>query len=284
MSEIRRADKADIPAMTEIWIDSFGDSGEYVGRFMDERLPSSAALVLSDEGTVMSQLFLLPGEMSVSEKRQPALYLYAAATRPDGRGRGYMSLLIEAAKDYAEKNGFAYIALVPGEDGLYDYYSRFGFYEAFGYRLLRKSRSGLQKAAGARSEKLTMTSASMTAVRNKCLSGADAFIWDENAVSFAVSQHSLGGGLVLCTQDAWALLHEENGTAKVTELCAGEKGFGEVAAALLDDTDAEYFEFRVPQNSLLGGGEPKRGGMIFETVLAENSERISNAYIGLTME
>ena len=168
MSEIRRADKADIPAMTEIWIDSFGDSGEYVGRFMDERLPSSAALVLSDEGTVMSQLFLLPGEMSVSEKRQPALYLYAAATRPDGRGRGYMSLLIEAAKDYAEKNGFAYIALVPGEDGLYDYYSRFGFYEAFGYRLLRKSRSGLQKAAGARGEKLTMTSASMTAVRNKC--------------------------------------------------------------------------------------------------------------------
>ena len=222
MSIIRQAYKTDIPAMTEIWVNSFGDSAEYVGRFMDQRLPSSAALVLIDEGSVMSQLFLLPGEMSVSKKRLPALYLHAAATRTDGRGRGYMALLIEAAKEYAEKNGYMYIALVPGDDGLYDYYSRFGFYEAFKYRLLRLSRAELQKAAGTYAAKHAMTAAEMTAVRNKCLMGADAFIWYESAVSFALSQHSFGGGKVICVHDAWALFYEENGTVKVSELCADE--------------------------------------------------------------
>jgi len=284
MSEIRLANRTDIPAMTEIWVNSFGDSYSYVGRFMDDRLPSSAALVFLDEGSVMSQLFLLPGEMIVSKKRLPALYLYAAATRTNGRGRGYMALLIEAAKEYAEKNGYMYIALVPGEHGLYDYYSRFGFYEAFSYRLLRFSRAELQKAAGIHAAKNMMTAADMAVVRNKCLFGADAFIWDESAVSFAVSQHYFGGGKVLCTQDAWALFYEENGTARVIELCADADGFDAIAASLIDETNADYYEIRVPPDFIIGGGEQKKGGMIFETALADNRVRISNAYMGLSME
>ena len=285
---IRQGVTEDIPAMTEIWIKSFGDSTDYIEHFMEKRLSSCTALVLEENGAIASQLFLLPGAMRVSGERLPALYLYAAATAPEHRGKGHMARLIAASKDFAEKGGYRFIALVPGEEELYGYYRRFGFYEAFSYRLRRLNRTALQKVAFERRETVLLSAAEMTAVRNARLPRSGAFLWDEKAVSFAVRQHCLGGGSVVCVPEAWALFYVQGGTVKIIELCAGKDGFGGIAKALLDETDADAFEFRVPSDSALdyeGFSDLGffKGGMMI-AVGGEETRIVENAYMGLSME
>ncbi len=289
MSIVRQGVAADIPAMTNIWIQSFGDSADYVGRFMERRLPSCTALVYEEDGIITSQLFLLPGVMRVSGVRLPALYLYAAATATAYRGKRHMSRLIEAAKVFAQKGGYRYIALVPGESGLYDYYARFGFYEAFSYRLYRANRVALDKAGMGHGGTVLLTTAELTALRNTRLVRVDTFLWDENAVSFAVGQHAFSGGNVVCVPDAWALFYEDSSMAKVVELYAGGDGFRRLSKALLDITGTDTFEFRVSSGTVLSGEGFtdfgfNRGGMVFETEGFEKTQKVKDAYIGLSME
>lgn len=285
MSVVRFAQSADVPAMSAIWANAFGDSAEYISFFMNERLPSSAALVLEERGVVKSQLFLLPGNMSVSGAVVPSLYLYAAATERDSRGRGFMALLIEAAKEYAADGGFHYITLVPSGGGLYGYYSRFDFHGAFGYRLLSFRRAELENLSDGTAKNHILTAFEMSEIRNKGLSGFDAFIWDENAVSFASEQHALSGGKIICAPRAWALSYEENGAENIIELCAeSSAAFAALAARLLDKCGAETFKFKVPDGFFLKGGEYFRGGMIFKAPAAERSKSIRRAYMGLIME
>jgi GNAT superfamily N-acetyltransferase len=86
------------------------------------------AEICDDEA--VSAFYLLKCFIKKDGKMFNGRYLYAAATLSEYRGQGLMSKLIKEALDYGKSNELDFIALVPADDGLYNYYSRFGFSES----------------------------------------------------------------------------------------------------------------------------------------------------------
>lgn len=286
---IRIANKSDIPAMAETWKSSFRDSGEYIDFFMRNRFPSAGALIALENGQPVSQLVLLPGEMSLAGRRYAAYYLYAAATRPEYRGQGHMACLMEAAKTHAREHSVSYIALVPGEESLYGYYARFGFLKCFTYIKREFSREELSAKACEGGEIRPAGIAEITALRNACLDVGGAFLWDENAMRYAVKEHEAYRGKSICVFDcgrlcAWLLASRDGGTVYVSEFCALPAAFSCAAKALLESFGEQRFELRLRADGC--DKDTIDGGMIFPVSReAEAAVRQSeNSYIGLILD
>ena len=119
-----------IPSLLDLWKKVFGDSEEYIRLFFDKAYYDSECFAVIEEDKVVSAFYLLKCSIKFNGEVYHGRYLYAAATLPDYRGKGLMSELINEALKYGESHNFDFIALVPADDGLYDYYSRFGFVES----------------------------------------------------------------------------------------------------------------------------------------------------------
>ena len=110
----------------KLWNEAFGDSEEYID-FFHSAHGSCFCLMLTDGGELTSALYLIDGELC----GQKGYYLFAAATFKNLRGRGYMATLLKKAESFAIEKGKSFIALVPAESTLFEYYSRFGYKTAF---------------------------------------------------------------------------------------------------------------------------------------------------------
>ena len=110
----------------ELWHEAFGDSEEYINFFHAEHA-SCVCLMQTEGDELASALYLIDGELCGHQ----GYYLFAAATFKKFRGQGHMARLLKKAKDFANQNGKSFIALVPAESSLFDYYSRFGYQTAF---------------------------------------------------------------------------------------------------------------------------------------------------------
>ncbi len=117
--------------MISLWREAFGDTEEEISLFLS-LVSEKNVITRVEDGRVVSQLFLLEGNVCDGKKSVPAYYLYAAATLSAYRGRGIMTQLIAEAAEKAKREGKGYILLLPGEEKLY------GFYEKSGFRPLCK--------------------------------------------------------------------------------------------------------------------------------------------------
>lgn len=87
------------------------------------------------DGKTVSMLFALPCELFDGEKREEAVYIYAAATLASYRGKGFMTELIDSLKSEGKT-----LFLVPADDGLIPFYKRCGFkkFTAFTFKKCEK--------------------------------------------------------------------------------------------------------------------------------------------------
>ena len=109
----------------ELWIEVFGDEREDVDRFLIDIHREDNLLTHSENGEVVAMLNIVP----IDTDYGPTAYLYAIATAPDFRGRGYAGALIKQAIDIARAREYKAVMLIPSEPSLIDYYKRFGFGE-----------------------------------------------------------------------------------------------------------------------------------------------------------
>ena len=128
---ISTALKEDIGELTDLWQTCFGDGDDYIGAFMRSRFVPERTLIGREDGKICSELYLLDGKVRIAGEAFEAAYLYAACTHLDFRSRGYMGELLRSAESLCCDSGLDYICLVPAEDSLFDYYSRFGYRPAF---------------------------------------------------------------------------------------------------------------------------------------------------------
>lgn len=138
-----------IPSLTKLWHEVFLDDKEYIDIFFKKAYFDSECLAHMDKGEIVSSLYLLKSHISSGGKIYHGRYLYAAATNKDFRGRGLMSQLIFEAETLVRDKGLDFIALVPAEESLYDYYSRFGYKTSMYKYLIRQSpKEGLEALNG----------------------------------------------------------------------------------------------------------------------------------------
>ena len=110
-----------------LWKDVFGDEDGYIDLFFARAFPGAHPFAVIENGEVKSVLYLLDCRLQAGEQLFEGYYLYAAATKPQYRGKGLMRSLIEEAKAFMHETQKDFIVLVPASKSLYAYYERFGF-------------------------------------------------------------------------------------------------------------------------------------------------------------
>lgn len=125
-SEEKRNEET-VDQLVSLWNTVFCDDEDYI-RLLVPYLHIFDCYAITEEGKIVSAFYLLPSEIKVGQRIYKGSYLYAAATYEECRKNGYMSRLIKEAINDKE-NELDFISLVPANDGLYSYYSRFGFEE-----------------------------------------------------------------------------------------------------------------------------------------------------------
>lgn len=129
-----------------LWKTCFGDEDGYIDLFFNKEYEHCKTFARFEDETIVSALYLLDCFIFLNGKRYDGYYLYAAATRPESRKKGYMAALIREAQQFAENERKSFIALVPGEEWLYAYYRKFGFEkEMYKYRTENKLGSAVSR-------------------------------------------------------------------------------------------------------------------------------------------
>ena len=146
MIELRVSRREEIPRLKELWKLAFGDEDRYIDYFFEHLYTPDRMVLLAEDGVPMTMLALLP--MVFSDKNgKPArmAYIYALATDPAARLKGYGRQLLHYADYYAGEKGYHCISTLPAELSLHRFFSTVGFHECFATRQVEFLRQHLPK-------------------------------------------------------------------------------------------------------------------------------------------
>lgn len=124
---IRTAAPSDLPAITALWGEAFGDGPDAVAFFF-ESFPDCRSYVAEEAGAITAMVHALPQTLSPD---LPAAYLYAVATGKTHRGKGLCRELMAFAEADLASRGFRCCVLTPGEESLFRFYEKLGYKTAF---------------------------------------------------------------------------------------------------------------------------------------------------------
>ncbi len=110
-------------SLKKLWVESFGDSEEFVDNFFDTFCSSERVLFVEESGRVLSMLYILPFSM----EGKNVGYIYAVATAQEERGKGFATFLLRKAINVAREQGYCALVTIPADEGLRLFYSRLGF-------------------------------------------------------------------------------------------------------------------------------------------------------------
>ena len=130
----------DVAELKEIWIDSFGDE-LFIDLFFKHVFNPYDTLVCYSPDHILSKitsvLYLLTRNINIWGGRRQVGYIYAAATRQTDRNKGYMRSLIKESLKLSYDRGHIFSVLVPGDESLYNYYSRYNYVKGFYHKRKR---------------------------------------------------------------------------------------------------------------------------------------------------
>lgn len=313
-----------IPELTQIWIESFGDDREYVNFYFANRFCENDMLVYLLDGKPVSMISMLPAYLCVNtqpdraglhllEKRRPIRYIYAVATLPACRGRGYAKELILEAYRLLQLP----LVLEPATKQLFDYYHRMGFQGAFSVAEqmidLQKEKDEIEKAeqmqqtveagvtmraaeflpmqdeSAQRYWLLTVTPREYKKIRDEKLAGAGYVEWDEKAIAYALLENDYCGGFTYKVfhdeiEDILMYRMEEN-HMRIIETTLSDEDIRGVLAKLRISPDSVLVRRPVTKDKSsmeYGDGLHGGGSRAFGMILGENDVR--DGYLNLTLE
>ena len=115
-----------IPALKSLWIEAFGDSKSYVDFFFENRFEAETTFVYLVKESPVSMAFVLEAELYHNESYTLAGYVYAVATAKRFQGQGFSTKILEQIK-----KRYTTTFLVPATEGLFNFYGRKGYQNAF---------------------------------------------------------------------------------------------------------------------------------------------------------
>jgi len=132
MSVLRPSCKEDIPRLRLLWELAFGDGGDYVDNFFHNYYAPERVLVLEEEGEVQSMTAWFGSTLRLPHGgTDRCAYLYAVATHPDCRGKGYAGALLRYCGQHLKGLGYQGLTTVPARAELHMFFAQNGFQEYF---------------------------------------------------------------------------------------------------------------------------------------------------------
>lgn len=120
MNKFRASTKEDIPGLRRLWQEAFADTDEYLDLFFSTAYAPERCLVRNGIGAAAYWL-----ECGLNSRK--LAYVYGVAVDKNLRGRGVGSAMMTELRSFLEARGYDGILLVPGDEGLRNYYQRLGY-------------------------------------------------------------------------------------------------------------------------------------------------------------
>lgn len=265
-----------IPLLKKLWLDCFEEKSEAVDLFFERCMDFTSIYTASVEKKPIAMLFLVHSTLNGKK----AHYLCSAATQGEYRNLGIMSRLIDFALADSHKNGDIYSLLFPANEKLYSYYERLGYKALCSASRKVFSREELRRFADNRQSNLPLeNSYNYEELQRLCLK--DNFLFQNNKfISFATDYYSLYDCETVKSDNCFALIDEDNGTADVFYSLYTD--FSVLAEKILKNTTAKRFVFTGnPDSEIYNNSIIEKYGMIKSL---DNNEKIpENTYIGITL-
>ena len=193
MLEMKVSTHADWPECKALWKAAFGDDDFYIDNFYENYYQPERVVVLRDESGLQSMLALLPMKLRWADGgTTKASYLYALATHPDARGKGYATFLMRYADFYLSGQAVPFLSTVPAEESLQKYFAAAADFQ----RCHPIDEAELDTPAAADRPALPVDGEEYHALREELLKDTAHAIYDAEYLSFQKKVSSLfGGGL-----------------------------------------------------------------------------------------
>ena len=278
MVHTRASRPQDVPRLKELWRLAFGDGQEYTDHFFDRYYTPERMLVLEADGAVqaMTAWFDMP-LVCADGTALPAAYLYAVATHPDVRGRGYAGRLLAYADGWLGRRGFACLTTVPARPDLHVFFAANGFEENFVHA--RQSVTTAEGEVGTQ----RVDAEEYGILREQFLAGQPHVAYSPEALAYQQGVCRLsGGGLYRLGDNGCACVeHGEGGLGVVKELLVSPEQRQGALAALVRENPAVRYEVRRPW---AGEGERVPFGMVKWLGPVPAGWDSQNAYLGLAFD
>lgn len=118
-----------------LWKIAFGDSDKFIRLYFDRVYRDENALVIEEEGKILSSLQMIPYTMTFCGENINVAYISGACTLPSEQGKGLMRQLLQNALEEMQRRNIALTALIPAEKWLFNYYRSQGYTEVFEFSL-----------------------------------------------------------------------------------------------------------------------------------------------------
>lgn len=274
----------DIPAMTALWQEAFGDDESFISAFLRSFYTPQNAPIAVIDGEIAAMLFLLDGEMSIGGKRSPAYYLYAASTKKSHRGKGLMTELLDFSARTAADRGQAFICLKPGEKELFDFYEKRGYLPAFGRKVFTVHLSELVKPSDIAHNNSAFD---LFKLREAAFGSCDRFIWDKKSVNKAVKLSTCSGDRLFQNRKGYSLYSINDRVCTVKEFAFSCDFTAEFASYIFNNTVCESINFSLPCSApcAFDAAFECSGEALPLTIEAADAiKNVDNAYLGLTLD
>ena len=113
--------------MLSLWQTTFQDSDEFADMFFSRVYKPENALVIKQDGKIVSALQMIPYEIKNGDEIIPSAYICGVCTLTFERGKGFMKILMNEAIDEMIRKGYAIATLIPAHPWLFDIYKKYGY-------------------------------------------------------------------------------------------------------------------------------------------------------------
>lgn len=250
------ARREEFPALAKLFVNSFGGTEGFALSVLEKFAGEGNVFTARQNGGCAALLCAVPVTLS----GRKGAYYYGLTTRPDQRGNGVMTALMDSAGKELTRRGAAFAALIPAGGPLFDFYAARGFEKAFSKRVLRRP---IRNNLWAQAEFDTVTAKGLQQLRQRYAPNAVEL----NAAGYTMvltDLYSMGVTSV-CTDEGYGLFFKKGNELRFVELFADSD---RAAMALLEaarqKTSAEnaVLELGGSQTLFLGEGAARDYGMI----------------------
>ncbi len=240
-----------------IWQTCFGDDEDFIRSFLDHHTAEETMLLYFADNKPVAMASFLPMRIHQGEDMVEGHYVYAVATLPEYRGRGYAAEILTTAKELWQEP----LLLSPAEEGLYTYYQKQSFFTQY----FPVKWGIIPENPGISEEKWSfekLDSRVYKEIRDLCFAGDGYVEWNQANIEYALLYAKGEGGHALCvthpSADASAdsacediLLYETEGdTLKVVETTLTDNDLKKAVWMLLEKTDLKKAVYSRPGGML----------------------------------
>lgn len=250
-----------VPELKELWKLCFHDEDTYIDFYYRNRFVEKETLVYLVESHVVAMLTLMPGYVVHHKEKQPVRYVYAVATHPDHRKRGYAAALIDYAHQFIPTD-YVGTFLVPASPSLFQYYETLGYQAVSNKELLHckvddfLSLSKIEELEPqVRMEQLTEYDYDQ--YRAKAYENTGYVMWEIDSLRYLISEFQFLGGYaykVIMNREEGALLYYlDRDTLVIKETTLSDSGIREAVRFLKLQMSFSYITIILPKTSHLVG-------------------------------